>query len=286
MKRLPVKILIVLITFAWACGGGTDDPAPKDTSTPDVVATPDATDAGPDQGSDLSSDTVPSGNCIPPVGTDFRFTVLSVQQPTDPEGVVKDLLNDLWKDDIENDILNIIYRITAVDEETGTLLLVSASAVATDSEGNTADQEEYTQEGVTYAMIEDIKSNFEMSIDGCQLTSTAPGTIIMQTSTVGISDDPECADVKGIHLEELTFTTVMSADGTEIISGTINGILPGHVGDCVLASGLPGGTGVAFGWFLEIATVDPNLDTDDDGVNDAWIFDAEFKAVKVDNVAP
>ena len=87
MKRLLMMVLFLTMPVGMACGsGGNGTPDSGDSKPGDVVGTPDVSDEGPDQGTEVTADVPPSGNCIPPVGTDFRFTHLSVVQPTDPDG--------------------------------------------------------------------------------------------------------------------------------------------------------------------------------------------------------
>lgn len=278
MKHLfPILLLACSVILACASGenGESTDTAPpqdiSDTSTSEDSQAPPT----------CSPDTLPSDFA----DLSFRFTTFEVSEPTDEDGVIKNLLNALWVADIENDLLNLVFVLGSHDDEAMTLSFLGGGAFARDSDGNQSSDAAYTGEGTEYYFAEGNASEFPMQMDGCQLTSTEESYVLIHSANVSVTDSEECSDVEGIRVGQILLDATINTDLSSLAAGTLTGVLPTHVADCLEATGLMGPS-INFGKFLEIAQVAPNLDLDDDGENDAWRFVASFIGTQITNVVP
>ncbi|MBR56735.1 MAG: hypothetical protein CMH54_01620 [Myxococcales bacterium] len=281
MKALS-SILLFACFLALACTS-TEPTVPTDTTTTQDISNDSSVDDVATEDSQAppscKEDALPSDF----IDLSFRFTTFEVSEPTDDDGVIKDLLNALWVADIENDLLNLVFVLGSHDDEAKTITFLGGGAFARDADGNLSSEEAYTGEGSEYYFEDGNASEFPMQMDGCQLESTDESYVLIHSANVSVTDSEECADVEGIRVEQILMEATINADVTSLTNGKLTGVLSTHVADCLEASGLMGPS-INFGKFLEIAQVTPNLDLDNDGENDAWRFVASFVGTRATNV--
>jgi len=113
---LGIALLVVLAGGLWACGGGSKD---KTDVAPDTTVT--------ETGDTAAEATTGScDKCEGMVGWGFRINSLTVTEPKDDtitaDEALRDFLNDMWQRDIQNDVLNILFEITAYEPAAGTMV--------------------------------------------------------------------------------------------------------------------------------------------------------------------
>jgi hypothetical protein len=119
MRRIGgFALLLALAGWTWACGGGGDD---KTEVGPDVTETTDTTTG--DTATEATAGAC--SKCEGMVGWGFRINALTVTEPKDDtitaDEALRDFLNGMWQRDIQNDVLNIMFEITAYDPQAGTM---------------------------------------------------------------------------------------------------------------------------------------------------------------------
>ena len=231
-----------LLLVAAACDG-------------DAVAT--ATDATTDAaapGTDvaLPDDDVTAGGCgALSVGQGYVFDSLTIDHPTDP--AIQQLLNDLWRQDIDNGRLVVLYHLETLDPAARTLTMSAGNGVLTDG------VYDFSQPPQT------IEASFDAS--DCAFASSAPSGIEMAPSTVN----------KPIPFVELTTSGRFVDDAERIIEARIDGALPqADMEGLTFDVPLLGPTELRP--LFELAGVVPEIDTDGDGTPDAYRLGGTYTA--------
>jgi hypothetical protein len=249
MKRL---LLVLTLSFFWliSCGGDEESKEPADTGNGGTVE-------------DLIEETaaaldLPAGACseMPDLtGRAYRVTSLIATQPTDQ-------VNEVWATDIGKYDLVLVFYVVSHNVETGDveLQVTSASAEKTDNGDET-----FTPVSYKYLLE---PATFAAFFDGCKLKWTDPIELNIVTPTIS----------KPFHVFGIVGHVVMSPDGNKLLDSWLEGaILATETHDLCLT--IPG-LGVAnFHWFMNLAHICPDFDSDGDGSIDSYRFSGHLSAV-------
>ena len=217
------------------------------------------TASGPGEDTAVPEDTVgPTGCTLEDLtGRAYRITVLESQQPTDA-------LNPTFAVDIATYVNIIVFHIVEHNQEEGYLMMragpCSAAFVDPDAEPPVPTAFYYGLE----------TTPFRVELDGCNFEITEPTVLDMMFKTLN----------KPYRVDRLLGNGTLKKDPSGIEDGHLEGgILVDTAID--LCTTIPGFGVVNFHWFMNLAHICPNFDTDDDGAMDAYYFAGTFDAVEV-----
>ena len=247
----------LLLVSAWLLVGmlacSTDEESSSDASNPvDVAGTLDVV-------ADLTSVDVPPPECpgLPDMtGRVFRITSLDAKEPTDK-------INEVWAADIGDYELVILFHVVEHDLEAGTARLRVTSATAAKSVA-----EDGTITPLKYNYMLD-PAVFDAYFDCCRIRWDDPIELDIVTSTIS----------KPFHVFGITGFCDINADGTEITNSFLSGaILEAEAQDLCMT--IPG-MGVAnFHWFMNLAKICPDFDSDGDDVFESYKFSGVLSGVE------
>lgn len=248
---LTIGMIAVMLT---ACGGGGDN---SDDGQPDIVADTFGEEAI--AGTDVEEDTGGVIECpgLPNLtGHAFRATSLVATEPTDK-------VNEVWATDIEAYTLVIVFYVLdhRPEEKVATVKVTSAWAeVEDDGAGNlTPLQYQYALEPMV----------FELGIDGCKLKIIDQIELDIMTPTVS----------KPFHVFGISGWGEITEDGKEITKLQLAGFIKeSEAFDLCLE--IPGLGAANFHWFMNLAHICANADSDGDGEVDSYYFKGVIKATQ------
>jgi len=252
---------ILLVALALACNlaCSTDDGSEEETDTrqsnrQEEVAVPeDVPESEPDLGG-----TTPGACADLPLltGKAFRVTSLVATKPTDK-------INDVWATDISTYDLVIIFYVVDHDQENNQLKVQVTSATAQKEDNGDGT---FTPLGYQYSLA---PSTFDAVMDGCKLKWDAGIELDIITPTIN----------KPFHVFGIDGHCLLNEAGTKILDGWLEGaILEETCYDLCLT--IPG-LGVAnFHWFMNLAHICPNYDSDEDGKIDSYEFSGHIAGVE------
>ncbi len=250
MNKL-LSAMIVLGLALSSCGGSDDN-----TNNPnDTQVTQDSTG-----GEDLEWGENYVSLLPDLTGAVYRVTMLKGIDPTD-------LINPAWRADIETYALVILLRVVEHDTTTGeaTIEITSANAeTETDGEGN------ITPISYTFALE---PSTFNTKINGLRFRIDDPIALNIVTNTVS----------KPFHIFGVTGFGDFNSDGSKILEARLEGnISEEETKDLCLT--IPGVGEPNFHWFMNLAAICPDFDTDGDDQFDAYFFKGYLGATREDGL--
>lgn len=249
MKRL---LLVLTLSFFWtlSCGDEEGTQEPADTGNGGNVE-----DVVEETAAPLD---LPAGACaeMPDLtGRAYRVTSLIATQPTDQ-------VNEVWATDIAKYDLVLVFYVVSHDVETGEaeLQVTSAAAQKTDNGDGT-----FTPISFKYLLE---PATFNAFFEGCKLRWVEPIELNIVTPTIS----------KPFHVFGIVGHVVMSPDGSKLLDSWLEGaILAAETHDLCLT--IPG-MGVAnFHWFMNLAHICPDFDSDGDEEIDSYRFSGHLSAV-------
>ncbi len=246
---LALMGLCLVLALAVNCGGDNGDDGngdPKDTKeeTPAEVA---------------EEVEIPSGECagLPDLtGKVYRVTEMNASHPTDK-------VNEVWNNDIGTCDLVILFHITEHNLETNVLQVEVTSAWADktlDGEGNCVPKSyEFALEPAIMVM----------TIDGCAFDFSQKFDLNIVTPTVS----------KPFHVFGVTGDGIIAEDGSDIPYCKLSGLIAEEE-TYDLCLQIPGLGTANFHWFMNLAGICPNADSDNDGDIDSYYFEGILKATE------
>lgn len=235
MRSLVPILILALVT---ACDAAASDPAAPaaDALGTDTIA---AADVAATPGCESLA-----------VGDVFLFDTLTIDRPAAES--VQQLLNDLWAKDIRDGELVILYRIDALDRDTGTLRLSVGNGAR--SQAGTFDFSQPPQETVA-------------DLDGCAFASRTAGRLVMQPSMVN----------KPIPFEEFMTSGTFVDGGARVVDGRLDGgFTTSAMEGLTFELELLGETELLP--IFEVAGITPDRDLDSDGTPDAYVLAGGYAA--------
>lgn len=247
MRYSVATLWIVLVGIAGVgCDGGGSAGSGDEVDAPAEIAEP--TDA-------FEATVGPCGNLPDLTGRVYRVTDFIATAPT--AGI-----NPTWKKWAQTYDLVMMFRILDHDPVAGRLDAVVACGGADITQGGDG---ESVVTGLHFG-LEPTPVSF--ALVGCDLTITTPLDIHLYTPWVSGE----------IPIQSVTGTGLLSEDGAEItrldLSGYLGEATTAKI--CIVMEGL--GT-VNLHWFFRMAGICPDMDTDDDGILDAYHFLGWIRAV-------
>ena len=197
----------------------------------------------------------PCGDLPDLTGRVYRVTDFVATAPTDG-------INSTWKKWAETYDLVMMFRILDHDPVAGRLDAVVACGGADMTLG---DDGEPVVTGLHFGLE---PTPVFFALEGCDLTITTP--LDIHLSTPWVSGE--------IPIQSVTGTGLLSEDGAEITRLDLSGYL-GETTTAKICIGLEGFGTVNLHWFFRVAGICPDMDTDDDGVLDAYNFLGWIRAV-------
>jgi hypothetical protein len=181
-------------------------------------------------------------------GRGYRIARLELLGPF--EGLVADTLNNYFTEQIEADGLNVLFKVLSDDRETGALAFqLGAGQVA----------------GAGYQFIDE-GAELDCVLSGDLFQSSQPSLLVLPNDALAPPTLP---------INELSVSARVSEDGSAFSAGTLAGALTQEDGEAIKILGLP------LANFLADSEIPPDLDLDDDGTMDAWLFEFSFEAAEV-----
>lgn len=241
MTRTTLYTLLSLLTFVLFASCEEETETQEDVAA-DIAETEEIEDLTP-----------------PPIEDyNFKFTELIVTQIPNNLEIIFNTLIDM---DMRSNTLIIILSLVEWNED-GTL---PTCQVAGGGGIHNPDTDVYSWDPAS------IPAYLDGSLDGNTLTTDEP---IRLNFPVHVDED-----IFIVPLSEVMLETVISSDGSELLSGTLDGVIKEADADGIIVK-LPTGS---FKPFAELiggsATLD--TDTDNDGTNDAWKLKGDFKAIRI-----
>ena len=206
-----------------------------------------------------SDDAGGGGGCTLPdlTGRAYRVTVLESQQPTDA-------LNPTFTQDIATWVNVLIFHVLEHDLEEGYIMMTTGPC---STEFEDPDAAEPVPAAFRYALPTE---PFRVDLDGCSFRINEAAVLDMMFETLS----------KPYRIDRLF--------GDGLIREDLSGIDDGHLEGGILVetavdlcTTIPGFGVVNFHWFMNMAHICPNFDTDDDGAMDAYYFSGTFTAEDV-----
>ena len=237
---------LILVLSMAACDGGDGSSG-------------DGTDTGPGADTAVQGDTAgPTGCTLPDLtGMAFRITLLESQQPTDA-------LNPTFVVDIATYVNILVFYIVEHNLDEGYIMMTAGPCSA---EFEDPDAEELVPTAFHYGLPTD---PFRVELDGCKFNIEEAAVLDMMFKSLN----------KPYRLDRLFGSGVIREDLSGIDEGHLEGgILVDTAID--LCTTIPGMGVVNFHWFMNLAHICPNFDTDDDDVDDAYYFAGTFDATDV-----
>lgn len=241
---LALSGLCLALALAANCGGDNGDEEPGETKSKPPVEV-------------VEEVEIPSGECpgLPDLtGRVFKVTEMNASHPTDK-------VNDVWNNDIGTCDLVILFHITEHDLETNVLQVEVTSAWADktlDAEGKCVPKSyEFALE----------PSLMIMTIEGCAFDFSQKFDLNIVTPTVS----------KPFHVFGVTGDGIISEDGNEIPYCKLSGLIAEEE-TYDLCLEIPGLGTANFHWFMNLAKICPNADSDNDGTIDSYYFEGVLKA--------
>jgi len=235
---------LILVLSLAACDSGNGNGGGVDTAPAEDTATPE------DNG---------GGGCTLPdlTGNAFRITVLESQQPTDA-------LNPTFAVDIATYVNILVFHIVEHNLEEGYIMMHAGPCSA---EFEDPDAEDLVPTAFHYGLPTE---PFRVEIDGCDFEIEEAAVLEMMFKTLN----------KPYKVDRLFGRGTIRADLSGIDNGQLEGgILVDTAID--LCTTIPGFGVVNFHWFMNLAHICPNFDTNDDDVMDAYYFAGTFNATDV-----
>jgi len=199
------------------------------------------------------------GGCILQdlTGRAYRVTVLESQEPTDA-------LNPTFAQDIATYVNVLVFHIVEHNLEEG-YIMMTAGPCSTEFED--PDAAELVVAAFRYALPVE---PFRVDLSGCDFEIKEAAVLDMMFKTLN----------KPYRIDRLFGNGKIREDQTGIDEGYLaGGILLDTAID--LCTTIPGFGVVNFHWFMNLAHICPNFDTDDDGEMDAYFFSGSFTAEDV-----
>lgn len=248
MRYCVATLWIVLVGIVGvACDGGGSAGSGDEVAAPAETAEP-AEDAFEATGG-------PCGNLPDLTGRVYRVTDFVATAPT--AGI-----NPTWKKWTETYDLVMMFRILDHDPAKGRLDAVVACGGADMTPG---DDGEPVVTGLHFG-LEPTPVSF--TLHGCDLTIAA--SLDIHLFTPWVSGE--------IPIQSVTGTGLLSEDGAEITRLDLSGNL-GEATTAMICIGLEDLGTVNLHWFFRVMGICPDMDTDDDGVPDAYNFLGWIRAV-------
>lgn len=219
------------------------------------------TDTIPVEDTAVAEDTGGGGGCDLPdlAGKAFRITLLESQQPTDA-------LNPTFAVDIATYINILVFYIVEHNKDEG-YIMMRAGPCSAEFVDPDAEPAELVPTAFHYGLPTE---PFRVEMDGCDFDIEEPAVLEMMFKTLN----------KPYKVDRLLGSGTIKAD----LSGIENGHLEGGIlvdTAIDLCTTIPGFGVVNFHWFMNLAHICPNHDTDDDGAFDAYYFAGTFDATDV-----
>ncbi len=194
------------------------------------------------------ADTKPQGSDVVVADlADRGYRVDSLVLTGPMTGMIADQLNNYFSEQIEADGLNILFLVKEDDREAGTLVFRLGAGTAEDGE---------------YTFVEDA-GDLACQLDGDLFQSNEPSTLVIPNDAL---------DPPTLPINELDVIGRFDLEGSAISEGQLAGALTQADADAIKILGLP------LSSFL--ADSEPDLDLDEDGTADAWLFEFDFTAVE------
>jgi hypothetical protein len=246
-------LVAIILGLAIGCSGGEGDPSEDISSSQDSKKLQnDQRDQEnlEDQGNQSECPGLPDLS-----DRYFKIDMLEASEPTTE-------LNSIWAQDIAEFELNLVFHIVSHDMEDN-ILDMRISAASAVKEGT---PDNPVAVGFNFALE---PYEFQAKLEGCKFVISP--------------DDPVFFDIVNetltapIKVEGISGYGEFSPDGTKIVYGDLSGYIA-----LALAEGLcmtiPGIGTANFHWFMNLARICPNMDTDEDGELDGYFFSGIFSA--------
>ncbi|MFH1530196.1 MAG: hypothetical protein ABIK09_05600 [Pseudomonadota bacterium] len=229
-----------------------------------MVLTMAACDSGNGSGVDTApaeDTTAPEdsgGGVLPDLtGKAFRITVLESQQPTDA-------LNPTFAQDIATYVNVLVFYIVEHNPEEGYLMMLAGPC---STEFEDPDAEVLVPTAFHYGLVTE---PFRVELDGCDFEIKEAAVLKMMFKTLN----------KPYIVDRLFGRGTIREDLSGIEDGHLEGgiLVDTAIGLCTT---IPGLGVVNFHWFMNLAHICPNFDTNDDDLMDAYYFAGTFDATDV-----
>lgn len=209
-------------------------------------------------------------------GYDMRFTDIDFDTGT-PISSLNGLLGTEFEDQAQALPPVVLFKLKELDTDAGTVQVRGGAGLKVDQ---TCDPETSEVGECEYEWDPEQPSQFydaSFDADTGQLTGTLEEFIFVATFEVGDSGDFEKATIR---IENLQFDATLAptcGDGVEIVEGDLAGRITEEDAENVQIRLTAEGDPLVLSTFIE-RNHELDLDTDDDGTNDAWQLDATFDA--------
>jgi hypothetical protein len=273
---MSVRISLLAVAFA-ACESSPASPAAPDTTTDTKSGDTPAADGSPTGDAPVGSgkDGAEAGGCAPTVitvsppanedpackltadiaGQVYFVDTLVVNEPDND--LITGSLNPLWKQDIKEHKLIILFRVVALDQAART---------------GQAEVGSGKLEAGTYSWYA-APALIELETKGCHFESAATAEFTLHAATLN----------KPVVLTNFALSGQFAGDGTAVPTAAMRGAIRKQD-----AEGLEidlGGAKLELVSTFELAGVELNADTDGDCTNDAWVLGGDLTAQAITNVA-
>ncbi len=208
-------------------------------------------------------------------GYGYKLDTLLVTAPLSGDNAA--MLNEFFSESIRDNTMNILMQVIEIGTEDGDgesnkgreakaeadsdLKSANSMLLQTGSGEYKADENRYATKGET--------SLIPCQLDGLTFTTTTPSDLPFNLS--GLSTP--------LLVEQLDINGTFASDGRQISTGSLVGILSVETAETVDMGGM------SLKILLQLVNAAPDLDLDQDGTMDAWHFEGDYSAARV-NMAP
>lgn len=253
--RVCIALVLAGCLLSGCGGDGGSDETGTEVAAADNVADVGGTDNGaPDEAApDLVGGVCPGLKTIQ--GQAFRVTEMEATEPTDQ-------VNEVWALDIAAYSLVMVFHVVEYNEADGTAKIEVTSC----SSETTKEGDKVTPVGYQFALK---PAPFNVKFDGCSFTIV--GNLSMDVMTPSVS--------KPFHIFGLTGGGSFNESCTKILKVDLAGFIKeSEAFDLCLM--IPGLGSPSFHWFMNLAHICADADSDGDGTIDSYRFVGHVAATR------